>query len=62
MAIARRIAERHGGSVWAHTGRRDGCTIVVLLPEAVVTGVLVCDDAPDMRALLRDALDADPAL
>jgi signal transduction histidine kinase len=33
MAIARRIAERHGGSVWAHTGRRDGCTIVVLLPE-----------------------------
>jgi len=34
MAIARRIAERHGGSVWAHTGRRDGCTIVVLLPEA----------------------------
>jgi chemotaxis response regulator CheB len=27
-----------------------------------VTGVLVCDDAPDMRALLRDALDADPAL
>jgi len=33
MAIARRIADRHGGSVWAHTGRRDGCTIVVLLPE-----------------------------
>jgi two-component system sensor histidine kinase MprB len=32
MAIARRIAERHGGSAWAHTGRRDGCTIVVLLP------------------------------
>ncbi|MEA2383420.1 MAG: hypothetical protein QOH72_3391 [Solirubrobacteraceae bacterium] len=27
-----------------------------------MTGVLVCDDAPDMRALLRDALDADPAL
>jgi DNA-binding NarL/FixJ family response regulator len=27
-----------------------------------VTGVLVCDDAPDMRALLRDALDADPGL
>jgi DNA-binding NarL/FixJ family response regulator len=27
-----------------------------------VTGVLVCDDAPDMRALLRDALDADPRL
>jgi two-component system, chemotaxis family, sensor kinase Cph1 len=35
MAIARRIAERHGGSAWAHTGRREGCTIVVLLPEAV---------------------------
>jgi signal transduction histidine kinase len=35
MAIARRIAERHGGSVWAHTGRRDGCTIVVLLPEGL---------------------------
>jgi two-component system, chemotaxis family, sensor kinase Cph1 len=34
MAIARRIAERHGGSAWAHTDRRDGCTIVVLLPEA----------------------------
>jgi chemotaxis family two-component system sensor kinase Cph1 len=34
MPIARRIAERHGGSVWAHTGRREGCTIVVLLPEA----------------------------
>ncbi|MEA2383419.1 MAG: two-component system, chemotaxis family, sensor kinase Cph1 [Solirubrobacteraceae bacterium] len=33
MAIARRIAERHGGSAWAHTGRRDGCTVVVLLPE-----------------------------
>jgi signal transduction histidine kinase len=33
MALARRIAERHGGSAWAHTGRRDGCTIVVLLPE-----------------------------
>lgn len=33
MAIARRIAERHGGSMWAHTGRSDGCTIVVLLPE-----------------------------
>jgi DNA-binding NarL/FixJ family response regulator len=27
-----------------------------------VTGVLVCDDAPDMRALLRDALAADPGL
>ena len=35
MAIARRIAERHGGSAWAHTGRRDGCTIVVLLPEVL---------------------------
>ena len=34
MAIAGRIAERHGGSIWAHTGRRDGCTIVVLLPES----------------------------
>jgi chemotaxis family two-component system sensor kinase Cph1 len=34
MAIARRIAERHGGSAWAHTGRRDGCTVVVLVPEA----------------------------
>jgi signal transduction histidine kinase len=33
MAIARRIAARHGGSAWAHTGRRDGCTIVVLLPD-----------------------------
>jgi DNA-binding NarL/FixJ family response regulator len=27
-----------------------------------VTAVLVCEDAPDMRALLRDALDADPVL
>jgi two-component system, NarL family, response regulator len=27
-----------------------------------VTGVLVCEDAPDMRALLREALDADPVL
>jgi DNA-binding NarL/FixJ family response regulator len=27
-----------------------------------VTAVLVCDDAADMRALLRDALDADPGL
>jgi DNA-binding NarL/FixJ family response regulator len=27
-----------------------------------VTGVLVCEDAPDMRALLREALDADPGL
>jgi DNA-binding NarL/FixJ family response regulator len=27
-----------------------------------VTAVLVCDDAADMRALLRDALDADPRL
>jgi DNA-binding NarL/FixJ family response regulator len=27
-----------------------------------MTGVLVCDDAEDMRAMLRDALDADPAL
>jgi DNA-binding NarL/FixJ family response regulator len=27
-----------------------------------MTGVLVCDDAPDMRAMLRDALDADPRL
>ena len=35
MTIARRIAERHGGSIWAHTGRREGCTIVVLLPAAV---------------------------
>jgi light-regulated signal transduction histidine kinase (bacteriophytochrome) len=34
MTIARRIAERHGGSIWAHTGRREGCTIVVLLPAA----------------------------
>jgi len=29
---------------------------------AAVTAVLVCDDAADMRALLRDALDADPRL
>ncbi len=27
-----------------------------------MTGVLVCEDAPDMRALLREALDADPGL
>jgi DNA-binding NarL/FixJ family response regulator len=27
-----------------------------------VTGVLVCDDAPDMRALLREVVDDDPAL
>jgi DNA-binding NarL/FixJ family response regulator len=27
-----------------------------------VTRVLVCDDAPDMRTLLREALDADPGL
>jgi signal transduction histidine kinase len=33
MAICRRIAERHGGSIWARSGRRDGCTIVVQLPE-----------------------------
>jgi signal transduction histidine kinase len=33
MTICRRIAERHGGSIWAHSGRRDGCTIVVVLPE-----------------------------
>jgi signal transduction histidine kinase len=32
MAIARRIVERHGGSIWARPGRRDGCTIVVLIP------------------------------
>jgi signal transduction histidine kinase len=32
MAIARRIAERHGGSIRARAGRRDGCTIVVALP------------------------------
>jgi signal transduction histidine kinase len=34
MTIARRIADRHGGSIWAHAGRGDGCTIVVLLPAA----------------------------
>src|SRR3954469_6591587 len=34
MAIARRIAERHGGSGLGRTGRREGCTIVILLPEA----------------------------
>jgi two-component system, NarL family, nitrate/nitrite response regulator NarL len=27
-----------------------------------MTAVLVCDDAPDMRALLREALESDPAL
>jgi DNA-binding NarL/FixJ family response regulator len=27
-----------------------------------MTGVLVCDDAPDMRDLLREVLDADPVL
>lgn len=27
-----------------------------------MTGVLVCDDADEMRAMLRDALDADPGL
>ena len=27
-----------------------------------MTGVLVCEDVPDMRALLREALDADPKL
>jgi DNA-binding NarL/FixJ family response regulator len=27
-----------------------------------VTGVLVCEDADDMRAMLRDGLDEDPAL
>jgi DNA-binding NarL/FixJ family response regulator len=27
-----------------------------------VTAVLVCEDAADMRALLRDVLDADPGL
>jgi signal transduction histidine kinase len=32
MAIARRIAERHGGSIRARAGRGDGCTIVVVLP------------------------------
>jgi signal transduction histidine kinase len=32
MAIARRIAERHGGSIRARAHSGDGCTIVVLLP------------------------------
>jgi len=32
MAIARRIAERHGGSIRARTGEGGGCTIAVLLP------------------------------
>jgi signal transduction histidine kinase len=32
MAIARRIAERHGGSIRARAGRGAGCTIVVTLP------------------------------
>ena len=27
-----------------------------------MTAVLVCDDAADMRAMLRDAVDADPGL
>ena len=31
-AIARRIVERHGGSIWAEPGRRAGCVIVILLP------------------------------
>jgi light-regulated signal transduction histidine kinase (bacteriophytochrome) len=32
MAIARRIAERHGGSIRAQAHSGDGCTIVALLP------------------------------
>jgi two-component system, OmpR family, sensor kinase len=32
MAIARRIVERHGGSIRARDGSGDGCTIVALLP------------------------------
>jgi light-regulated signal transduction histidine kinase (bacteriophytochrome) len=32
MAIARRVAERHDGSIRARTDRDDGCTIVVRLP------------------------------
>jgi len=34
MAICRRIAERHGGSTSAHSHRRGGCAVAVLLPGA----------------------------
>jgi signal transduction histidine kinase len=34
MAICRRIAERHGGSVSARGGERRGATVAVVLPEA----------------------------
>ena len=71
LTVCRRIARLHGGEV-ALQHRGDAATVVtVTLPAPGAAGepaagelvrVLLCDDAPELRALLRAELDTAPAI
>jgi len=75
LAICRGIVEEHGGSITVDSEVGRGATFIVALPLSAPTGVvpeapsdgvegdgpiiLVVDDEPDIRGVLRDQLELD---
>jgi CheY-like chemotaxis protein len=75
LAICRGIVEEHGGSITVDSELGRGATFIVALPLSAPTGVvpeepsdgvegdgpiiLVVDDEPDIRGVLRDQLELD---
>jgi CheY-like chemotaxis protein len=75
LAICRGIVEEHGGSIEVDSELGRGATFIVALPLSTPTGVvpvgpsepaegdgpviLVVDDEPDIRGVLRDQLELD---
>jgi light-regulated signal transduction histidine kinase (bacteriophytochrome) len=52
LAICRKIAERHGGTITAHGREGEGATFVVTLPvrQPIPREVQTDDDRPDQEA------------
>jgi CheY-like chemotaxis protein len=65
-AVCRRIAQAHGGAIAIRPAAGRGAVVTLTLPASapgrVPLRVLLCDDAAELRALLRWAFEQRPAV
>ena len=68
LAVCRSIVQHHGGQIWAQSTLGEGSTFcftlpvlqeeqVILAPESTAPLVLVCDDDPSVRTVIKAKLE-----